>query len=37
MQALPYLDHIIAVGLDSTEIGNPPSRFKEVMAHVTKV
>ena len=29
-QALPYKDKIIAVGLESTEIGNPPSKFKRV-------
>jgi len=29
-QALPYKDRIIAVGLDSSEIGNPPGKFKEV-------
>jgi hypothetical protein len=37
VQALPFMDHIVAVGLDSTELGNPPSKFKEIMAHVTKV
>ncbi len=30
MQALPYKDRIIAVGLDSAEVGYPPSKFKEV-------
>jgi len=29
-QALPYKDCIIAVGLDSSEIGNPPGKFREV-------
>jgi adenosine deaminase len=29
-QALPYKDHIIAVGLDSSEVGNPPGKFREV-------
>jgi adenosine deaminase len=29
-EALPYRDRIIAVGLDSAEIGNPPSKFQEV-------
>ncbi len=28
--ALPYKDRITAVGLDSSEAGNPPSRFKGV-------
>ncbi|MFA5806251.1 MAG: adenosine deaminase [Melioribacteraceae bacterium] len=34
-EALPHKDKIIAVGLDSAEIGNPPSKFKNVfnMAH----
>jgi len=29
-EALAYSDRIIAVGLDSAEIGNPPSKFQEV-------
>lgn len=29
-QALPYRDSIIAVGLDSAEVDNPPGKFKEV-------
>ena len=29
-EALPYKDTIVAVGLDSAEQGNPPSKFKEV-------
>ena len=29
-QALPYKENLIAVGLDSAEQGNPPSKFKEV-------
>ena len=29
-QALPYKNHIIAVGLDSSEVGNPPGKFREV-------
>jgi adenine deaminase len=28
--ALPHRDAIIAVGLDSAEVGNPPERFREV-------
>lgn len=28
--ALPYKDWITAVGLDSSEVGNPPSKFKNV-------
>jgi len=31
-QALLYKDRIIGVGLDSSEIGNPPSKFKKVYA-----
>ncbi|MDP9018164.1 MAG: adenosine deaminase, partial [Candidatus Eremiobacteraeota bacterium] len=29
-EALPYRDRIVAVGLDSAEVGNPPSKFKTV-------
>jgi adenosine deaminase len=29
-QALPYKDHITAVGLDSSEAGHPPSKFRNV-------
>ncbi|MFZ3143176.1 adenosine deaminase [Psychrobacter glacincola] len=29
-QALPFKDDIIGVGLDSSELGNPPSKFKDV-------
>ncbi len=31
-QALPYKDHIIGVGLDSSELGHPPGKFKNVFA-----
>jgi adenine deaminase len=31
-QALPYKHRIVAVGLDSSELGNPPSKFTEVFA-----
>lgn len=31
--ALNYKDRIIGVGLDSSEVGNPPSKFKEVFEH----
>lgn len=30
-QSIPYKDQIIGVGLDSTELGNPASKFKKVM------
>lgn len=29
-EALPYKDWIIGVGLDSSEVGNPPSKFERV-------
>lgn len=29
-ESLPYKDKIIGVGLDSSELGHPPSKFKEV-------
>ncbi len=31
-EALPYQEHFIAVGLDSSEVGNPPSKFQRVFA-----
>ncbi len=31
-EALPFKDRIVAVGLDSSEIGNPPSKFAAVFA-----
>jgi adenosine deaminase len=31
-EALPYGDRIVAVGLDSAEVGHPPSKFREVFA-----
>ena len=31
-QALPFRDHFIAVGLDSSERGNPPEKFARVFA-----
>lgn len=30
--ARPYLDRLTAVGLDSAEVGHPPSKFREVFA-----
>ncbi|GAA2477317.1 adenosine deaminase [Streptomyces gobitricini] len=30
--AEPYLEHIVGVGLDSAEVGHPPSKFAEVYA-----
>ncbi len=32
-QAIPYRDRIVAVGLDSAERGNPPSKFVTVFDH----
>lgn len=29
-EAEPFMDHIIGVGLDSSEVGHPPSKFKNV-------
>lgn len=31
-QALPYKQHIIGVGLDSSEVGHPPEKFERVFA-----
>lgn len=31
-EALPYKDRITAVGLDSSEVGNPPSKFEKVFS-----
>ncbi|RKQ72041.1 adenosine deaminase [Litorimonas taeanensis] len=31
-QAEPYIDRILAVGLDSSELGHPPSKFERVYA-----
>jgi adenosine deaminase len=31
-QALAYKDRIVAVGLDSAEVGNPPAKFTQVFA-----
>lgn len=31
-QAEPWLDHIMAVGLDSSEVGHPPEKFARVFA-----
>lgn len=35
--AKPYLSHIIGVGLDSSELGNPPLKFEKVMARVREL
>jgi adenosine deaminase len=31
-EALPFKDRLVAVGLDSSEVGNPPSKFASVFA-----
>src|SRR5207248_4915615 len=31
-QALPYREHFIGVGLDSSELGHPPEKFARVFA-----
>lgn len=31
-EALPYKDKILGVGLDSSEVGHPPSKFQQVFA-----
>ena len=36
-QALPYLDKIKAVGLDSSELGNPPEKFSRVFAQAREL
>lgn len=36
MDALPYKDCIVGVGLDSDERGNPPVKFKDVFARARK-
>lgn len=35
-EALPFKEGIIAVGLDSSEVGHPPSKFKNVFARAIK-
>lgn len=35
-EALPFKDGIIAVGLDSSEVGHPPSKFKNVFARAMR-
>jgi adenosine deaminase len=36
-QSLDYKDWIIAVGLDSSELGNPPSKFKNVFVEAKRL
>ncbi|MES2825261.1 MAG: adenosine deaminase [Pseudomonadota bacterium] len=35
--ALPYRDKFIGVGLDSSELGNPPEKFARVFAHAKEL
>ena len=35
--AEPWLSRLVAVGLDSTEIGNPPEKFARVYAHAREL
>lgn len=35
-EALPYKDKIVGIGLDSAEMGNPPSKFARVFATAEK-
>ena len=35
-EALPYKDKIIGIGLDSSEVGHPPSKFEQVFAEARK-
>lgn len=35
-QALPYKDRILGVGLDSSEVGHPPSKFRNVFDRAKK-
>lgn len=36
-QAKPYLERFIGVGLDSSEVGNPPEKFARVFAEAAKL
>ena len=36
-QAMPHLDKIIGIGLDSGEVGNPPEKFAHVFARCRKL
>lgn len=36
-QSIPFKDMIIGVGLDSSELGNPPSKFTEVFAKASSL
>lgn len=36
-QAKPYLDSVVGVGLDSSEVGHPPSKFERVFAEARRL
>jgi adenine deaminase len=36
-EALPYAEWLIGVGLDSSEVGNPPGKFREAYARAREV
>ena len=36
-QAKPFLHHLVGVGLDSSELGHPPSKFERVFAEARKL
>ncbi|KZZ15087.1 adenosine deaminase [Oleiphilus sp. HI0079] len=36
-QAKPYLQHIVGVGLDSSEVGHPPAKFERVFREARKL
>src|SRR2546421_5910724 len=36
-EALPYAEWLIGVGLDSSEVGNPPAKFRDVFARARDV
>lgn len=36
LQALPFKDRFIAVGLDSSEVGNPPGLFSQAYAEAAR-
>lgn len=35
--AIPHLEHFVAVGLDSAELGHPPSKFQDVFARAAEL
>ncbi len=37
MQLLSFKDHLLGIGLDSAEVGNPPSKFTDVFSQAREV